>query len=127
MITRGAAFATFSDRLPVDYRQEGWRASYEAYSAVWKRQEANVTSLPMHLKGELLAGMAQSAQRTGHSTESVQFLERILAAMPGTAYPATAKKWVESPKAAAASNLKCQTCHEAGRLEARKASLASSK
>lgn len=127
MITQGAAFATFSDRLPLRYREEGWNKSYQAYGAVWKRQEANVTNFPLHLKGELLAGMAQSAERTGHSKQSAQFLEQILATMPGTPYAAIAKKWIESPAAAAGSNLTCQTCHEAGRLEARKASLASSK
>ena len=83
--------------------------------------------MPLHLKGELLGGMAQTAQRTGHATEAAEFVERILTSMPGTAYAAVAQKWKDEPQAAANTSLLCHSCHDAGRLEARKATLATAK
>ena len=127
MAITGGGFITFSDRLPERYRHDGWNKAYEAYSRLWRAQEAGFDKLPLHLKGELLAGMAQSAQRSDHPAESAQFVEKILATMPGTPYAETAKKWIDFPETAAKTNLTCRACHEAGRLEARKASLAQSK
>jgi hypothetical protein len=85
---------------------------------VWRVQGSEVDKLPVHHKGELLAGMAQFAQRSGHLAESIQFLDKILTAMPGTPYAAAAKKWVDSPDLIAKTNLTCKSCHDAGRLEA---------
>jgi hypothetical protein len=80
--------------------------------------------MPLHFKGELLAGMAQSAQRTEHAAESAEFLERIVKTMPGTAYAAAAEKWMASPEAASRTKVTCQSCHEPGRLAARTSALA---
>ena len=33
---------------------------------------------PVHMRGEVLAGMAQSAQRTGRADEAAQFVDRLL-------------------------------------------------
>jgi hypothetical protein len=75
------------------------------------------------LKGELLAGMTQTAQRTGRKEEYAQNLERIIALMPDTPYGARAKKWKEDPQLAARTSIGCQSCHEPGRLAARTAAL----
>ena len=121
MAVTGGGFALNADRLPERYRADGWKTAYQMYSGVWRAQRSDVDKLPMHLKGELLAGMAQSAQRSGHLAESAQFLNRILTTMPGTPYAAVAKRWVDSPDVIATTNLTCKTCHEAGRLEAQMA------
>jgi hypothetical protein len=127
MAITGGGYALFADRLPERYRSGAWDAAYRAYSGVWQVQRSDVDKLPLHLKGELLAGMAQSAQRSNHAAESAQFLEKIVTTMPRTPYAAIAKKWIDSPEISARTNLTCKTCHDAGRLEARKASLPESK
>jgi hypothetical protein len=118
MAVTGAGFALNADRLPDRYRADGWNTAYKMYSGVWQAQGSEVDKLPLHHKGELLAGMAQSAQRSGHFAESTQFLDKILTTMPGTPYAAAAKKWVDSPDLIAKTNLTCKSCHDAGRLEA---------
>jgi hypothetical protein len=123
MAITGGGFALFADRLPERYRSRAWDAAYKAYSGVWQVQRADVGKLPLHFRGELLAGMAQSAQRSNHAAESAQFLEKILTTMPGTPYATMAKKWIDFPESSAKTSLTCKTCHDAGRLEARKASL----
>ena len=78
-----------------------------------------VDRLPVHLRGEVLAGLAQSAQRTGHAEESAQLVEKMLAVMSNTPYESMAKKWKANPQIAANTSLMCMNCHDAGRLEAR--------
>ncbi len=126
MAITGAGFALFADRFPEPYRTDAWQISYKAYRGVWQVQGSVVEKLPLHFKGELLAGMAQSAQRTGRTEESEEFVEKILRTMPGTPYAATASKWIKSPDQAAKTNLTCQTCHEEGRLKDRRAAVAAS-
>jgi hypothetical protein len=119
----GAGFVTFSDRLPERLRRDAWNFTYKAYTNLWRVQEANLDKLALHSRGELLAGLAQAAQRSDHPAESVQVLEKIITTMPGTPYALMAKKWVDSPETATKTNLTCRTCHEAGRLESQEASL----
>jgi hypothetical protein len=125
-VTAGS-YSAFADRLPPRHRRDAWKAAYQAYSAMWRLRESEAGKLPLHFQGELLAGMAESAQRSGHVAESAAFLKRILATLPGTPYAAMAKRWIESPEIAARTKLTCQTCHDAGRLKARQAALAQSK
>ena len=125
-VTAGS-YALFADRLPEPYRVAAWSAAYKAYGKMWQEQAGAVDHFPLHLKGELLAGMAQSAQRTGHAVEGAQFLERIVKTMPGTAYASMAQKWIDAPEVAATTKLTCQSCHDAGRLAARTAAFAAAK
>ena len=67
--------------------------------------------------------MAQSAQRTGRSEESAQFVDRMLTMLADTQYEATAKQWKADPASAATTNLTCKNCHNAGRLSNRLAAL----
>jgi hypothetical protein len=75
--------------------------------------------MPVHFKGEVLAGLTQSAQRTGRSDETAQYLDRMLTVLANTPYEAMAKKWKEDPASAASSSLTCKNCHNPGRLAAR--------
>jgi hypothetical protein len=77
----------------------------------------------LHLRGELLGGLAQSAQRTGRTKELAEYLDKLIAAAPETVYARTAKKWKEDPKAALDTPLTCLSCHAPGRLQARKVAL----
>jgi len=115
----GGSYALFADRLPKEKRAAAWSVAYDSYQALWKEQAPAVEKLPLHLRGELLAGLAQSAQRTGRTQEADQYLDKILTVLRDTPYESIAKKWKADPKSAANTSLACITCHEPGRLAAR--------
>jgi len=115
----GGVYAVFADRLPKEYRNAAWSQTYDAYQGLWKQQGAIVDRLPVHMRGELLGGLAVSAMRTGRDEEAMRHLDKILAVLADTPYGPVAKKWKENPKAAADTSITCLTCHEQGRLAAR--------
>ena len=115
----GGSFALFGDRLPKEYRAAAWSASYDNYLALYKQQGAVLDRLPVHLRGELLGGLAQSAHRTGRKEEMVQYVDKIIAVLGGTPYEPIAKKWKSNPESAANTSITCMTCHDGGRLAAR--------
>jgi tetratricopeptide (TPR) repeat protein len=115
----GGVYAVFGDRLPKEYRDAAWSQAYDAYQTLWKAQGPVVDRLPVHLRGELLGGLAVSAMRTGRDEEAMRHLDKILAVLPNTPYEPVAKKWKENPKAAADTSITCLTCHEQGRLATR--------
>ena len=119
----GGSYVLFADRLPPEHRAAAWAQAYDAYQLLWKQQAPAVERLPVHIRGELLAGLAQSAQRTGRAEEATQHLDRILTLMRDTPYEPIAKQWKANPKSATNSTLACMTCHESGRLAARMTAL----
>jgi hypothetical protein len=119
----GGSFSVFADRLPEQYRAEAWQHAYAAYSLLWKQQGAMVDKLPVHHRGELLSGLAQSAQRTGRTEEVTTNLDRMLTHLKGTPYESTAQQWKADPASAAKSNLTCKNCHNPGRLTSQLAAL----
>jgi hypothetical protein len=116
---RGGSYALFADRLPPDLRAAAWAQAWESYSLLWKGQGAGVADLPVHFKGELLAGLTQSAQRTGRAAETTAFLDRMLEHLTNTPYEPMARKWKADPSVAAGTNLTCKNCHNPGRLAAK--------
>jgi hypothetical protein len=86
---------------------------------LWKQQGPGIDQLPLHFKGELLSGMAQSAQRTGRDEESAQFVDRMLTLLANTPFEKTARQWKTDPASAATTNLTCKNCHSPGRLSAK--------
>ena len=119
----GGTFAVFADRLPEKLRAAAWSQAYDNYSILWKQQGRGLDKLPLHHKGELLAGLAQSAQRTGRSEESAQYVDKMLTMLADTQYEAMARQWKTDPASAAKTNLTCKNCHNAGRLSNRLAAL----
>jgi hypothetical protein len=119
----GGSYAFFADRLPQEHRAAAWSQAYDSYAALWKQQAAQVEKMPLHFKGELLAGMAQSAQRTGRSVESAEFVDKILTLLPKTPFEETAQQWKADPASAATTNLTCKNCHSPGRLVVKLAAL----
>src|SRR5688572_4349596 len=107
----GGTLALFADRLPEKDRAAAWALAYDNYALLWKQQGARIEQMPVHFKGEVLAGLTQSAQRTGRSDETAQYLDRMLTVLANTPYEAMAKKWKEDPASAASSNLTCKNCH----------------
>lgn len=123
----GGTAVVLADRLPKEYRAAAWSQAYDSYKLLWKYQGGGVGQLPVHLKGELLAGLAQSAQRTGQKEEAAQWVDKILEVLGGTPYESVAKKWKANPASSATSTITCLTCHDAGRLSARIADLEKAK
>ena len=106
----------FADRFAPEDRPAAYARAYEGYQAVWAQQGTVVDQLPLHMKGELLSGLAQVAQRTGRTDEMNKHLDKMLVSLAGSPYEATARRWKEDPKAASGSMVICKNCHDAGRL-----------
>jgi hypothetical protein len=123
----GGSYVIFADRLPKEYRAAAWSEAYNHYQALWKQQGSIVDKLPVHLRGELLGGLAQSAERTGRTEELAQYIEKMLTVLRDTPYEPVARRWKENPKAASSASLTCLTCHDAGRLNVRLGALGSNK
>ena len=115
----GGTQTTLADRLPQAERTASWELGYTAYQRLWTLQSAMVEKMPLHHKGELLAGLAQTAQRTGRDAEATQQVDRIVTLLPDTAYSKRALEWKNNPAARSSSKLTCQTCHGPGTLAAR--------
>lgn len=119
----GGTYAVLADRLPEKPRAAAWERSYDAYKVMWKQQAPIVEKLPLHIKGELLAGLAQAAQRTGRNEEASQYVDKILELLPDTPYENVGKQWRKNPQVAAKTTITCLSCHEPGRLAAKMTAL----
>jgi hypothetical protein len=107
----GGSYVSIADRLPADERKAGWELGY--------MQAQIIEKLPLHHKGEVLSGLAQTAARTGRIEEAAANVERILTLLPDTPYATRARQWKDDPTQRATSKLACQTCHGPGTLVAR--------
>jgi hypothetical protein len=116
-------FVMLADRLPEKLRGEAWSRAYDSYRTLWNVQSGTLKVLPLHLRGELLGGLAQSAQRTGRTDELKDYLKQIVDVLPDTAYARVAKEWQADPKVATTKRISCLSCHAPGRLAARQAAL----
>jgi tetratricopeptide (TPR) repeat protein len=115
----GGTQASVADRLPATERTAGWQLGYSAYQQLWKLQAQIIEKLPLHHKGEVLSGLAQTADRTGRTEEAAAQVDRILTLLPDTPYAARARQWKDDPSGRAKNKLTCQTCHGPGTLVAR--------
>lgn len=115
----GGSYVVFADRLPEKDRAAAWSESYDNYQVLWKFQGQVVDKLPLHIRGELLAGLVQSSQRTGRDKELAEYLDKTIEVLPDTEYGRVAEQWKKDPQAAIGANISCKTCHAAGRLSAR--------
>ena len=120
----GGSNASLADRLPATERKAAWEQGYGAYAQLWRMQSSIVSKLPLHHRGELLTGLAQTAQRSGRVVEAVTYLDQILETMGDTPYAARAREWKNNPASRAEGNLTCRTCHAPGTLAARLSQLA---
>jgi len=119
----GGSYVLFGDRLPDEYRTVAWTESYDSYQILWQMQGGAIDRLPVHIRGELLAGLAQSADRTGRKAERDEYLDKIIEVLPDTGYERVAKQWKADPQAAANGNISCKSCHADGRLADRMSKL----
>lgn len=120
----GGSNVSLADRLPQTERKAAWEQGYGAYAQLWRMQAAIAAKLPLHHRGELLTGLAQTAQRSGRVVEAEQYLDQIVATLAETPYGTLAQEWKSNPAARAKGNLTCRTCHAQGTLAARLADVA---
>ncbi|HMV47861.1 MAG TPA: hypothetical protein PLD20_32045 [Blastocatellia bacterium] len=119
----GGSYVLHADQLPKEYRTAAWERAYTAFKILWKQQGAGIEKFPVHFRGEVLGGLAQSAMRLGKTEEANQYLDKILVVMRDTPYETAAKRWKENPKSVETTSITCLNCHEGGRLAARLAVL----
>jgi tetratricopeptide (TPR) repeat protein len=120
-VITGGSYVIMGDRLPKENQAAAWSQAYTSFRAVWKQQAPIVDKLPVHIRGELLGGLAQSARRTGRTGEMNEYLDKILEVLRDTPYESAARELKKNPAADAA--ITCLTCHESGRLSARVSAL----
>lgn len=120
----GGTNASLASRLPATEQKAAWEQGYGAYAQLKRMQAPIVEKLPLHMKGELLAGLAQTAQRSGRVVEAETYLDQIVTTLADTPYAKLAQEWKANPKARASGNLTCKTCHAPGTLPARLAEVA---
>ena len=116
-IFEGGTMVLLSDRLPEAMRPAAWERTYKAYQSLWLMEQAYLDRLPMHMKGEVLAGRAASAYRTGREEELKQALALIQEKMPGTPYATVAKRWTDDPASRSKNRIACISCHEPNTLK----------
>lgn len=112
-IPRGAVLLTASRSLP---NPEMARPLIEKglgdFEHTLEIQKPYFDTLGTHPRGELLIGLADGYARLGKDEQATAYFERIRAALPGTAYAASAEKWLAT-KTLAPREAGCLGCHVA--------------
>jgi tetratricopeptide (TPR) repeat protein len=113
----GGVLAFFSPKLPEERRKAALERARARYEFLYKGQETFLDGMPLHFRGEVLAGLAETNQKLGDVEQAQVYLKRIAATMPNTPYARTAERWMAHPDAVPADQkIVCQSCHDAGRL-----------
>lgn len=107
----GAAWGGVADRLPASLRRGAYEASYRSWDLALSLSHGRLTIMTPHGRGEMLAGLAQAAQRTGRTEEAQRRLKEMIAALPGTVFEERAKSWLDKPELMKTTMVACQTCH----------------
>jgi hypothetical protein len=110
----GASWTYFAPKLPLQLQQDAYQRGRRHFLALRQLQSEFWDKLPVHHRGEVLAGLAESSARLGLNDDAA--LKEIIATLPDSPYAARARKWQENPALASKSTLTCMTCHEPGRL-----------
>jgi len=114
----GGVLAYLAPRLPEWRRKAALEKARAMYEWLYKGQEQVLDRLPLHLRGETLAGLAETNQKLGDLKRAQVYLKRISATMPNTPYAVTAERWLAHPESIGTEQqIVCGTCHEAGRLQ----------
>ncbi len=111
-----ASYVLFADRFPGELRERLYRDGRTLFIQIRQQEGAGLDRLPLHMKGEVLAGQAQAAMKLGLQEEATRHLREIVEKLPDTHYAQTAEKWLADPASAVKGQLVCQSCHEPNRL-----------
>jgi len=117
--TAGGTLMFFAAKLPDRHYQNAVAKARAHDASLYKAQEPMLDKFPLHLKGEALAGVAETEFRAGNRDTAIAYLQKIVSGMPNTRYAQIADAWVKSPESVTKKDrLVCQSCHEQGRLSA---------
>jgi tetratricopeptide (TPR) repeat protein len=112
-IPRGAVLLTASRVLPDAERARPLiEKGVGDFEHTLEIQKTYFDALGTHPRGELLIGLADGYARLGKDDQATAYFERIRAALPGSAYAASADKWLAS-KTLAPREAGCLGCHVA--------------
>lgn len=115
--TAGGTLTYLASQLPEQHYRSALNRAREHYGAMYQIQSPALPQLPLHIKGELLAGVAETEFRVGDRERATQLLNQIVKELPDSGYARTASAWLAAPeKVTKDSRLVCQSCHEPGRL-----------
>ncbi len=117
--TLGGSIVQMANKLPETYYRPLMERARTHFAHLYSVQAQAVAKLPLHIKGELLAGVAETEFRAGDRARATEVLKQIVTDLPDTAYARNAAMWLASPeKVTRDTKLVCQSCHEPGRLSA---------
>jgi hypothetical protein len=117
--TAGGTLIYFASQLPERHYRPALERARAHYAMLYELQSPLLPQLPLHIKGELLAGVAETELRVGDKARATALLNQIVAELPKTGYAKTAEAWLKTPDSVPReSRLACQSCHEPGRLQA---------
>jgi hypothetical protein len=117
--TLGGSVVLLANRLPERYYLPLMERARTHFAKLYSIQSRALPQLPLHIKGELLAGVAETEFRTGNRAGATETLQLIVKEMPGTPYARNAEAWLAAPeKVTRDTKIVCQSCHEPGRLAA---------
>jgi hypothetical protein len=108
--------ATLGHRLPPPLQAAANRRATELYLRLEDLQKAQFDKMPVHHRGEVLAGIAQSAARSGQDELARTYLMRITTTLQSTPYAAFAQTMLKEPSAMKTTRIACNSCHEPNRL-----------
>jgi hypothetical protein len=112
----GGMISTVGHRLPPDIQLAANRRASEVFLQLEELQKAQFDKMPVHHRGEVLAGVAQAAARSGQDQLARTYLTRIVNTMEGTPYAAFARDMLHRPESMKKIKIACNTCHEPNRL-----------
>ena len=117
--TIGGSIVQLANKLPERHYTPLMHRARTHFAKLYSVQAKAVPQLPLHIKGELLAGVAETEFRVGDRARATDLLHQIVKELPDTGYARNAALWLESPeKITRDTKLVCQSCHEPGRLSA---------
>ena len=115
----GGSIVQIGNKLPEQYYAALMERGRTHFAKLYSVQSPAIPQLPLHIKGELLGGMAETEFRAGDRTRATELLNQIIKEMPDTTYAKNAASWLASPeKVTRDTKLVCHSCHEPGRLGA---------
>jgi hypothetical protein len=115
--TAGGTLVLLARELPPQHHDTAMKKAREHFVVLYKLQAPALPQFPLHLKGELLAGLAETEFKVGDRARATELLTQIVQEMPDTAYAKTAAAWLVAPETVTRdTKIVCQSCHQPGRL-----------
>jgi len=110
-VTRASTLLVATRSTPPEWQPELLKKVVADFTHVIELHRDQFDKLPVHSRGELLAGLADGYGRLGDQEKSRAELERILKELPGSEYAKRAAAWMADP-AYPVEQRTCVGCHQ---------------